>query len=177
MEGGVRRSVSSVICGLLTVLLCLGMPYTQLLAAEAQPVDNQLTKSLIEEGITAYQQGRYDEAVTKLTQARTLLPTHSPTALYLGLTYLRQGNNAEAIATWQDYITLQPWTEAEKKANLPYIIVPGYLTLLIREENRRVAREAVLLEQQLGAGDPQTVAITYYRMVLAAYKLNSANDR
>ncbi|MGH7961333.1 MAG: tetratricopeptide repeat protein, partial [Candidatus Binatia bacterium] len=139
-----------------------GIPYTPRPVAAAQQADNALAKKLIEDGITAYQQGRYEEAVSQLTRARPLLPSHSPTALYLGLAYLKQNKTAEAIAAWQEYIKLQPYTEAERQANLPQTI-PGYLTLLLREENQRVAREAILLEQQLGPGDPQTVAITYYR--------------
>ncbi|MGH7964190.1 MAG: MopE-related protein, partial [Candidatus Binatia bacterium] len=162
MRGRIWRALCSVLCGCLAILIGTGVPYFPPPLAQAQPADAQLTKKLVEEGITAYQAGRYDEAVGKLTQARTLLPAHSPIALYLGLAYLQQQKNAEAIAAWQEYIKLQPYTEAERQANLPQTI-PGYLTLLLREENRRIAREAIAREQKLGPGDPQTVAITNYR--------------
>ncbi|MGH7964905.1 MAG: hypothetical protein ACRERD_24340, partial [Candidatus Binatia bacterium] len=59
-----------------------------LAAAQSWQANTQLARKLIEEGMTAYQKGRYDEAAQKFTQVRSLLPAHSPTALYLGLAYL-----------------------------------------------------------------------------------------
>ncbi|MGH7962371.1 MAG: tetratricopeptide repeat protein, partial [Candidatus Binatia bacterium] len=162
MRRRVRTLTSRTLCGFLVVLLSIGLPSLSPPTVGAQQGDNKVAKKLIEEGISAYQQGQYDEAVSKLTQARSVLPSHSPTALYLGLAYLKQNQTAEAIAAWQEYVTLRPYTEAERQANLPQTL-PGYLTLLLREENHRVAREAVAREQQIGPGDPQTVAITYYR--------------
>lgn len=129
---------------------------------EQQGVDTQVAKKLIEEGISAYQNQQYEEAVSKLTQARSLVPTHSPTLLYLGLAYLRQGKTGEAIATWQAYSKLQSYTETERTAGLSTTI-PQYLTVLQREENHQIAREAVAHERQMGPGDPRAVAITYYR--------------
>lgn len=129
---------------------------------EQQGVDTQVAKKLLEEGISAYQQQRYEEAASKLAQARALVPTHSPTLLYLGLAYLQQGKTGEAIATWQAYTKLQPYTETERTGGLATTI-PQYLTVLQREENHQIAREAVTHERQMGPGDPRAVAITYYR--------------
>lgn len=146
-SGGEIRMVRGV-CGFLVVILGIIFLHGFPSAAFAQQAEGQLAKRLIEEGITAYQQGQYEEAETKLTQARTLLPSHSPTALYLGLTYLQQGKTDKAIAAWQEYIQLQPYTEQERQAKLPQTI-PQYLTLLLREENHRLAREAIVQERQL----------------------------
>ncbi|MGH7965395.1 MAG: CsgG/HfaB family protein [Candidatus Binatia bacterium] len=162
MRASLQKFLSSGMCGVLAALLGTGLPYIPLSAAGVQLMEQEQVKKLIEEGITAYQQGHYQLAVSKLMEGRALLPSHSPTALYLGLAHLRQKENAQAIAAWQEYIKLRPYTEAEQKANLPQTL-SGYLTLLLREENHRVAREAVALEQHLGPSDPQTIAITHYR--------------
>lgn len=162
MKRSVYTPASRILCGFLALLMCTGFPYLPPSAAWAQPAENKQAKQLIDDGIGAYQQGQYEEAITKLTQARTLLPSHSPTALYLGLAYLKQNKTTEAIAAWREYVTLQPYTEKERKENLPQTI-PQYLTVLLREENHRTAQEAIAREQMLGTGNPQTVAITYYR--------------
>lgn len=162
MRWSVHTAVARMLCVALVVLIGTGSPYLPVPAASAQSADRRLAEKIVEEGITAYQKGQYDEAVRKLTQARSLLPTHSSTALYLGLAYLRQNKTGDAIAAWQEYVKLQPHTEEERRGGLPQTI-PQYLTLLLREENHRVAREAVAREQQIGPGDPSTVAVTYYR--------------
>jgi len=162
MWRSLHTEVARILCVALVVLIGIGSPYLPVPAASAQSADRRLAERLVEEGISAYQKGQYDEAIRKLTQARTLLPTHSSTALYLGLAYLRQHKTHEAIAAWQEYVKLQPHTEEERRGGLPQTI-PQYLTLLLREENHRIAREAVAREQQIGPGDPRTVAVTYYR--------------
>lgn len=131
-------------------------------AWEQQGVDTQVAKKLVEEGIAAYQQQQYEEAASKLAQARSLLSTHSPTLLYLGLAYLRQGKISDAIVAWQAYTRVQPYTETERTGGLSTTI-PQYLTLLQREENHRVARDVIAHERQMGPGDPRVVAITYHR--------------
>lgn len=162
MRAHLRRLACQFTHGFCVILTGLAIILVSPSGLRAQGGESKLTKKLIEEGITAYQHGQYDEAISKLTQARSLLPSHSPTVLYLGLAYLKQGKTTEAIVAWQEYTTLQPRTKEEQQGNLPQTI-PQYLTLLLREENQRIAREAVAHEQSLGPSDPQTVAVTYYR--------------
>ncbi|MGH8010314.1 MAG: CsgG/HfaB family protein, partial [Candidatus Binatia bacterium] len=149
-----------ILCGFLAVLLSTGYPAISFSPALAQQA-GQLTRKLIEQGITAYQEERYEEAASKLTQARVLAPTHSPTLLYLGLAHLRQGKTSEAIAAWQEYLTVTPDTAEERRSKLSQNL-PQYLALLRREENQRLAQEAVARERQIGPGDANTVVITYY---------------
>ncbi|MEA2626903.1 MAG: hypothetical protein QOD06_2948 [Candidatus Binatota bacterium] len=118
--------------------------------------------ALLSEGITDYRGGKYQEAVETLGRARALAPDNSSAALYLGLAYLRLGKTAEAIGVWQEYTKLAPATEEERRIELRKS-VGRYLTLLLREENHRLAQQAVAAEKLLGAGDSRTVAITYYK--------------
>lgn len=137
------------------------LPSTSQLFAQSQPANDQLAKKVIEEGIDAYLAQRYQEAVTKLTQARSLKPSHSSTALYLGLAHLRLGQTDQAIAVWEEYSKLQPYTEEERSGDLQNKIT-DYLKVLAIEDNRRRAREAVEREKELGPGDPGTIAVTYF---------------
>jgi tetratricopeptide (TPR) repeat protein len=131
-------------------------------SARAAEPDQRLAKPLIEEGIAAYQQGNYQEATAALTKAQAIVPGHSPTALYLGLSYLKQNRLPEAIAAWQTYVTLPPYTGTERQNNLQ-ATVTQYLTLLLRAQNQQNAQAAVARERDIGLGDPHTVAITYYQ--------------
>ena len=159
-----RRFLSRV----LSVFLCLAVGYSSLppvLVSEARAAaepDDSGAKELIDDGIEAYQAGKYDEAVSKLTQARKLAPTNSPTVLYLGLAYLKQGKTQQAIDAWQAYVNLPPTTETERTADLD-TKVTQYLTLLTREENERLAKQAIANESKIGPGDPNTVAVTYFK--------------
>jgi len=119
-------------------------------------------KPLIEQGIEAYERGDYPSAISGLRQAQQLAPGHSPTALYLGLAYLKQGDLARAIAAWQRYIELQPATQTEKANNLQDTVTRD-LTILLREQNRKRAQEQLANESRIGSPDPTVVAITYYR--------------
>ena len=93
---------------------------------------------LVRGGIEAYNAGDYSTAVKDLKQAQGLVPAHSPTALYLGLAYLKQGSLTEAIAAWEKYITLKATTTIEKTNNLQDTVSRD-LTILVREQNRQQA--------------------------------------
>jgi len=119
-------------------------------------------KPLIEQGIEAYDRGDYASAISSLKQAQELAPDQSPTALYLGLAYLKQGDLSQAITAWQKYIALQPATQSEKTNDLRETVNRD-LTILLREQNRRQAQNEIANEHTLGPADPTVVAITYYR--------------
>lgn len=161
MDGGRRKPfvLPSWPLALLTALVVLIVNPS---AGRTTAQNSRLAKPLIEEGITAYQQGNYQEAIVALTKARTIAPDHSPAALYLGLAYLKQNRLSEAIAAWQTYVTLPPYTKTERQNNLQ-ATVTQYLTLLLRVQNQQNAQAAIARERDIGPGDPHTVAITYYQ--------------
>ena len=128
----------------------------------SRPSNIAEAKPLIEEGIEAYDRGDYGSAVSNLKQAQELAPDQSPTALYLGLAYLKQGDLSQAITAWQKYIALQPATQTEKTNDLRETVNRD-LTILLREQNRRQAQNEIANEHTLGPADPTVVAITYYR--------------
>ena len=117
---------------------------------------------LVRSGIDAYNADDYSTAVKDLKQAQGLVPENSPTALYLGLAYLKQGSLPEAIAAWETYITLKPATSIEKTNNLQDTVSRD-LTILVREQNRNQAEIQIAHERDIGPPDPNAVAITYYR--------------
>ncbi|MGH7932988.1 MAG: tetratricopeptide repeat protein [Candidatus Binataceae bacterium] len=131
-------------------------------APAVSPQDEALARPLAAEGISAYERGDYAAAVDSLTHAQALVPSNSSIALYLGLAYLKQGNPRGAIAAWQTYGKLKPSTTAETRNNLRDK-VNGYVTLLQRRQDLDQARQEVAREREIGPGNPNTVAITYYR--------------
>ncbi len=128
-------------------------------AAAAEPDAGQ---ALLEQGVAAYQNGNYQKAVEDLAKANSLAPDQSTVVLYLGLAQLKLGRTEKAIEAWEHYLKLEPSTKLERKSDLREKI-PQYLTLLVAEENRRLAKDAVKQEKAIGPGDPKTVAVTYYR--------------
>jgi tetratricopeptide (TPR) repeat protein len=131
-------------------------------AIAPQPDKNAEAVPLIRAGIEAYNGGDYPTAVNDLKRAQQLLPDNSPTALYLGLAYLKEGNLSEAIAAWEKYITLNAATSTEKTNNLQDTVSRD-LTILVREQNRRQAESQIARERDIGPPDPNAIAITYYR--------------
>jgi tetratricopeptide (TPR) repeat protein len=145
---------ATILLALPTASLCATSTSTASNIAEAKP--------LIEQGIEAYDRGDYPSAISSLKQAQELAPDQSPTALYLGLAYLKQGDLSQAITAWQKYIALQPATQTEKTNDLRQTVNRD-LTILLLEQNRRQAQNQIANESKLGPADPAVVAITYYR--------------
>lgn len=160
-QPGLHRAFNRFLALGLSALLVFAPAARAVFAAEA-PQGTELAQKLLEEGINSYREGRYEEAIRKLEQALPLAPGSSPALLYLGLAHLRLGRTREAVAAWQQYTQVEPLTEEEKEGDLQQK-VQEYLKLLLLEQNKQQARSAIAREAQIGPGDPQTVAITYYR--------------
>ncbi|MGH7935005.1 MAG: CsgG/HfaB family protein [Candidatus Binataceae bacterium] len=121
--------------------------------------------ALLQDGIKAYQQGDYNDAVSKLSAVNNLMPEDSPAVLYLGLSYLQLGNTAGAVSAWQSYTRLVPSTQSERTNDLNMLVAQN-LTVLVREENQRTVTAAAAQEKTLAGANgeqPHTVAIISYR--------------
>jgi tetratricopeptide (TPR) repeat protein len=145
----------------------LGILASMVLAAPVVAVtasggNGNVAKPLIIDGIDAYQRGDYATAAADLAKAQSLDPSHSPTALYLGLAYLKEGRLPDAIAAWQKYIALTPYTKAERQNNLQETVARD-LTILQREQDHRQALAELAREHRIGPAAPDTIAVTYYR--------------
>lgn len=62
----------------------------------------------LDEGISLYKAGKYDEAVTALTKARQEDPKSSSAAFFLGLSYKQTMEYEKASGNFQDAVTLTP---------------------------------------------------------------------
>ncbi len=66
----------------------------------------------LEEGNEFYEQGRFDEAIEKYTEAIRVEPTFDAPYYRRGIAYAGQGKKAEAIADFEKFISLSeegPW--------------------------------------------------------------------
>ena len=124
--------------------------------------DREAAAEAAEAGIAAYNSGKYDEAIRKLSAAQAVVPDNSAVQLYLGLAYLKQDRLADTVEVWETYLGLPPSTDTEEDAELK-AKVRRYLTLVTREENQRAAKAAIAREAGLGAPDASTVAVSYFR--------------
>jgi tetratricopeptide (TPR) repeat protein len=143
----------------------LGVLAPMLVAATAFAAaagDRNPAKPLISDGIDAYQRGDYAAAVADLAKAQSIDPSHSPTALYLGLAYMKENRLQDAVAAWQKYIALTPYTRTERQNNLQETVARD-LTILQREQDHRQALADLARENEIGPGAPDTIAVTYYR--------------
>jgi tetratricopeptide (TPR) repeat protein len=158
------RGRAEFIVGLLLVIVAIGNPGLRAVSVvmAAPGADPATAQKLVQQGIEAYQAGKYPEAIKALQSARSLGPDVSAITLYLGLAHLRMDDVKGAIEEWRQYENFRPSTKEEQNGHLDEK-VNQYLTLLLREESHRLAKEAVAEESKMPPGDPSTVAITYYR--------------
>lgn len=98
-----------------------------------------------------YQEGRYAEIIQAFEGREG---ADAQEALYLGLSHLRTGDRSKAIAAWKQYVRLDPGSEGSRE-------VSKYLTLLLKEEAKRTAREILQQEKQLaGKIDAKAIAVS-----------------
>ncbi|MFQ5542730.1 MAG: CsgG/HfaB family protein [Nitrospiria bacterium] len=101
-----------------------------------------------------YRRGRYDQVISKLSNLNELDSTQ---ALFLGLSYLREGSSKKAISAWQHYVHLEEGSEGGRT-------VSQYLTILMQREARRSARNLVLKEKNLFRKiNPKAIAVSPFQ--------------
>ena len=101
-----------------------------------------------------YQEGQYAEII-KTVGDKT--DPDSQEALYLGLSYLRTGDQSKAITAWKQYVRLDPGSEGSRE-------VSKYLTLLLQEEAKRTAHEILQQEKQIsGKIDAKAIAVSPFQ--------------
>ncbi len=99
-----------------------------------------------------YQEGQYTEIIKSLGGKADV---DAQEALYLGLSYLRTGDQSKAIIAWKQYVQIDPGSEGSRE-------VSKYLTLLLQEEAKRTAREILQQEKQIAVGkiDAKAIAVS-----------------
>lgn len=101
-----------------------------------------------------YQEGEYAEII-KTLGGKT--DPDSQEALYLGLSYLRTGDQSKAITAWKQYVQVDPGSEGSRE-------VSKYLTLLLQEEAKRTAHEILQQEKQIsGKIDAKAIAVSPFQ--------------
>jgi TolB-like protein len=115
-------------------------------------------QELVEQSVAQFEQGDRAKAQQGLENASRVFPENYAVPYYLGVIYLEQGRRAEAIAQWQRYVEMDPQSENAFK-------IRKMLTLLLREEARESARQAVAAEATITSGqaDDQTIAVTTFK--------------
>jgi len=73
-------------------------------------------KSLYASGYADYQKGNYAEAITKLSKVVTMAPSDADALYYLGRSYQKSGDTANANATFTKVIELFPGTKQANNA-------------------------------------------------------------
>jgi TolB-like protein/outer membrane protein assembly factor BamD (BamD/ComL family) len=150
-----RIVAAALICCLAGVAFCttgFGAP-----APEAAKLTTPEKQELVRKAVASYERGQWPSAQKSLEQAQTAFPENYAVPYYLGLIYLKQGRRSDAIAQWQRYITMDPNSENALK-------IRKNLTLLLRQEARDFARQAVAEQSTLirGRADDKTVAVTSF---------------
>ena len=115
-------------------------------------------KKLVEQGVAEYKKGEHAQAQKTLEQAKAVFPENYAVPYYLGLIYLEEGRRSDAIAEWQLYVLMDPKSENSLK-------IRKHLTLLLREEAKESAKQALANEASLlqGPVDDNTVAISTFK--------------
>jgi tetratricopeptide (TPR) repeat protein len=127
-------------------------------AEETVKLSKKEKKKLVEQGVAQYKQGERAQAKKTLEQAKAVFPANYAVPYYLGLIYLEEGQRSAAIAEWQQYVLMDTKSENSLK-------IRKHLTLLLREEAKESAKQALANEASLlqGPADDNTVAISTFK--------------
>jgi len=120
-------------------------------------LSNKEKKELVERGVGQYTQKDIDGAKNTLEQAQAVFPENFAVPFYLGLIYLQEGRREDAITQWRRYLEMDPRSQNARELRKT-------LTLLLREEARANAREAVAREAALAGveADSDTIAVSAF---------------
>ncbi len=115
-------------------------------------------EKLVQQAVAHYEQKEMAKAQEGLESAQTAFPENYAVPYYLGLIYLEQGDRAGAIAQWQRYVKMDPQSENA-------LTIRKNITLLLREQAREDAQQAVAQEAALpgGPADDKSIAVTSFR--------------
>jgi tetratricopeptide (TPR) repeat protein len=127
-------------------------------AEETVKLSKKEKKKLVEQGVDQYKKGERAQAKKTLEQAKAVFPANYAVPYYLGLIYLEEGQRSAAIAEWQQYVLMDTKSENSLK-------IRKHLTLLLREEAKESAKQALANEASLlqGPADENTVAISAFK--------------
>jgi tetratricopeptide (TPR) repeat protein len=127
-------------------------------AEETVKLSKKEKKKLVEQGVAQYKEGERAQAKKTLEQAKAVFPANYAVPYYLGLIYLEEGQRSAAIAEWQQYVLMDTKSENSLK-------IRKHLTLLLREEAKESAKQALANEASLlqGPADENTVAISAFK--------------
>jgi len=107
-------------------------------------------------GIAYYQDRQYLRAIPKLVQAQKLRRNDGRTLLYIGLCLERAGKFVEAISVYRLYARLSRLDPLKKEMQA------RIREIQLRELQRQVRQNLAAIDR-LPPGDPNTVAILYFR--------------
>ena len=105
---------------------------------------------LLEEGIAAYRDGRYQEAEKCFQQIHKQHPENSNATYYLAMTQAQLGRFKQAKALYEEVLTLDPNSEAAKLAQEGLLYLPEDSTL-----DRPPRFQAARTDKKASGGSPQ----------------------
>jgi tetratricopeptide (TPR) repeat protein len=149
---------AALICCTAGLVFCAPSLSISASTPEAVELSTLEKQELVEQSVAQFEQGDRAKAQQGLENASRVFPENYAVPYYLGVIYLEQGRRAEAIAQWQRYVEMDPQSENAFK-------IRKMLTLLLREEARESARQAVAAEATITSGqaDDQTIAVTTFK--------------
>jgi len=127
-------------------------------AEEMVKLSKKEKKKLVEQGVAQYKEGERAQAKETLEQAKAVFAENHAVPYYLGLIYLEEGQRSAAIDEWQNYVEMDPKSENSMR-------IRKNLTLLLREEAKESAKQAVANEAALLRGPvaDNTVAVSSFK--------------
>jgi len=109
-------------------------------------------------GIAYYQNRQYLRAIPRLVQAQKLRRNDGRTLLYIGLSLEQAGKFVEAISVYRLYTRVSRLDPMKKE------LQARIREIQLRELQRQVRQNLAMIDQ-LPPGDPNTVAILYFRNI------------
>ena len=129
------------------------VPFILILCSCAGLLISRNARNEFEQGLTLFNQGRYEQAVPRFQKATEIEPKYTEAYIYLGRSYLNLGKWVEAIAPLRTAYRLSPEDTKKEVVNFLLDALIGGALSEFKKDN--YATSISYLKEALGA-DPQS---------------------
>ncbi len=148
------------VCIAAFALFGLGGPPRATAAEKSANLSRAQKMELVEKGVAQFKSGELAQSKMNLEKARAEFSENFAAPYYLGLIYLQESRRSDAIAQWQQYVSMNPNSENAHR-------IQKMLTILKRRQARDQSKRAIAEKKAWAgpSGDRKKVVVTTFEHI------------